>query len=149
MSTLTIEKGNAIAALKVADEPTKKVLKALLGENNLYEKITERVKTLKDACEVLGKDYVTIYGNETDPVERAEIAIKTFAEALREGKPASECWYYPYFLRSSSGGFSYYDFGIADDFSGVGARLRVDTGEKAKHLGQCMLDFYKTYINGK
>lgn len=149
MSTLQIDKGNAIAAFKVADEPTKKVLKALLGEKNLYEKITERVKTLEDACEVLGKDYSTIYGDETDPIERAEIAIKTFAEALREGKPYSKCHIYPFFYRSSSGGFSYLGYDDVGDCSIVGARLKVDTAEKAKHMGNCLLDFYKTYITGK
>ncbi len=110
--------------------------------------ILQRVTTLEDACKELGKNYKTIYGTETDPVEKSEIAIKTFAEALREGKPAKECFYYPVFWRSSAGGFRFSVYVDGDVVTLVGARLRVDSPEKARHLAKCMDTEFNIYLKG-
>lgn len=110
--------------------------------------IIQRVNSLEDACKELNIDIATVFGNETDPVEQAEIAIKTVAKALREGKPESQCYFYPCFDQSSGGGISYDGYADAYVDPPVGVRLRVDTGEKAMHLGKCMLSFYKTYLTG-
>lgn len=140
----TINKTEALKRLTSLENEAKE-LRAII---DAPVEITERIKTLLDACEVTGKNYTSIV-SINDKYEQAEEAIKTFAEALREGKPASECWYYPYFNRSSGGGFSYDGCDVGGVCSCVGARLRVDTGKKARHLGECMLEYYKTYINGK
>lgn len=143
---LTLERAREI--YPSAAPEFKKMLEDNFGAKQLKGNIIERTKTLEDACYEIGKNISTLFDSATDEYERAEIAIKTFAEALREGKPAGECFYYPYFLRSSAGGFSYYGCGYAHVYTGVGARLRVDTADKAKHLGVCMLKYYKTYLEG-
>lgn len=110
--------------------------------------ILERVKNVADACRELNKDIDTLYDHAKDDQDRARIEIETVAEALREGKPASECFYYPYFVRSGSG-FSFYDRGYDPDFSSVGARLRVPDAKTARHLGRCMAASYNIYLGGK
>lgn len=70
------------------------------------------------------------------------------AEALREGKDPKDCFYYPYFYRSG-GGVSFGDYDADGGYSVVGARLRVDTPEKARHLGKVLEPQYKTYLTGQ
>lgn len=135
-----INKKDALERLNTIEAEAKK-LRVIL---NRPENILERVKTISDACEEIG----CIMPENLDPYKQAEDEIKIFAEALREGKPAGECFYYPYFKRSSGGGFSFYVCVFAFDYSYVGARLRVDTPEKAIHLGKCMLENYKIMDKG-
>lgn len=150
MSTNKVTKKNIISAYRKADEKGKQILSELFGAEFFKKegKVTERVHKLEDACEELGRDYNKIFQEIDDPIEQARIAIEIFAEAMREGKPASECWYYPYFY-IFGGGFSYYDYVHDYAVSLVGARLRVDSAEKAVHLGKSMESYYKTYILGK
>lgn len=149
MQTLQIDQQKAKKLYPTASKEFKEMLIDSFGEKFFSTDITDRITTLEDACIETGKDYNTIFDHAADEYEKAEIAIKIFAEAMREGKPAGECWYYPYFYRGSSGGgFSFLDFGGGDGCSGVGARLRVDTPKKATHMGRCMIEWYKKYING-
>lgn len=148
METLQIEKKNAIAAYNQGGDNEKALLVNLFGKYHFITDVCERVQTLQDACRELGKDYDTRYGTITDPYKQAEIDIELFAEALREGKPAGGCHYYPYFIRSSGGGFSFHDYDVDSDASIVGARLRVDTGKKATHLGKTMIEAYKIMDKG-
>lgn len=110
---------NAKAALKAADESVKKVLLALLPELKETEAqtaanrpITERVKTLEDACRELGEDhpFVLAYQNTNllDPEVAEEnrdilayMKLRIIAAALNDGwKPQftedEERWY-PWF----------------------------------------------------
>lgn len=141
-----------INAYQKADESGKSLLVSLFGEDlkdaPLPADITERVYNLETACHALGKDMGTLFGNETDEYKKAQIAIETFAEAMREGTPAKESFYYPFFRRSSGGGLSYLRCGGGNNFSDVGARLRVPDGKKAQHMGKCMLEYYRIIDNG-
>lgn len=143
---ISISRANALKAYNSADENGKSLLVNLFGRELLRD-ITDRVWTVKDACRELDIYFDRLHENVTDPYRIAQINIETFAEALREGKPASECYYAPWFSRSG-GGFSYYNYDCGSTFSGVGARLRVDTPEKAKHLGKCLIEDYKVYMKG-
>jgi hypothetical protein len=144
---LELKKDNAIAAYNAGDAKEKSLLEKLYGKQHFITDICERVTGLEDACRETGKDYQAIL-SITDPYKQAQEAIETFAEAMREGKDPSECFYYPYFYRGG-GGFSFFVYGLDGDVcSVVGARLRVDTAKKATHMGNCILIYYKTYING-
>ncbi|AYD48224.1 hypothetical protein D6B99_11810 [Arachidicoccus soli] len=149
MDTLQITKDSAMKAHTEANDKGKKLLENLFGKKHFVKNILERCFDLRDACIETGKDINTLFASAKDDYERAEIAIKTFAEALREGKPERECFYYPYFYNNGSGGFSFDDTNDDGTYSSVGARLRVDTAEKAAHLGKIMLEDYKTYLTGK
>ncbi len=148
MKTLQLDEATARKLYLTADAAFKTILEQSFTKDFFTQKITDRVKTLADACKELGKDINTLFADAVSDYDKAETAIKTFAEALRQGKKPSECYYYPYFLRSSGGGFSYADYGDAHDVASVGARLRVDTPENARHLGNCMLAEYKIYLQG-
>jgi hypothetical protein len=143
--TLQLSEETAKKLYATADPEFKKMLEDNFGKATLCPNITDRVKTLGDACRELGINEDTLFATATDDYEKAEIAIKTFAKALREGKPENECYYYPWF-RGCASGFSYDVFAYGRTLTGVGARLRVDTSAKAKHLGQCMLSFYQIYL---
>lgn len=147
MATLQLDVKKAKRLYKTAAPEFKEMLIDSFGASTFTGSIIERCHTVEDACLELGIDFSKIYEGAKDDYEKAEIDIKIFAKALREDKEASECFYYPYFDRSG-GGFSYDGCGCGLDFAYVGARLRVDTSEKAKHLGKCMESQYKTYLNG-
>lgn len=136
---------NRLSAL----ENEAKALRAIIEAPEKKLSVIERILTIEDACNELGIDFDDLYDDCEDEYEEAEKAIKTFAKALREGKAASECFYYPYFYRPSGGGFSCSAYDGGHGYTRVGARLCVDTAEKAKHLGKCMEPFYKTYLTGK
>jgi hypothetical protein len=146
-TTIEINKASAVKAYNSADENGKVLLSNLLGKEH-FGNIIDRMFTVKEACQEMGKDFDKLYENITDPYKIAEINIETFAEALREGIPASECLYYPWFDHWG-GGFSCNDCGYVGTGSAIGSRLRVDTPEKAKHLGKCLLEDYKVYITGE
>ena len=116
---MEIKIGNAKAALKTADKSVKKVLLALLPELNETEAqtaanrpITERVKTVEDACRELGEDhpFVLAYQNTNlrDPKVAEEnrdilayMKLRIIAAALNEGwEPQfteDEWRWYPWF----------------------------------------------------
>jgi hypothetical protein len=147
--TLSILKENALKAYIDGNDSEKSLLSNLFGNHHFKSSnILERVTDPRSACEELGLNYDELFIECMDEYEKAEKAIKIVAAALREGKDPKDCFYYPYFY-SSGGGFSFLRVlhDIVSTF--VGARLRVDTSEKAKHLGQCMLPFYKTYCKGE
>lgn len=148
--TVSITKANALTAIKAAKNGSdvNNVVAALFPTLYNPKNILERVTNIQEACIELGKDYATLYGSETDPYKKAQTEIETFAEALREGKPATECFYYPWFERSSAGGFSSHHFVCGHVYSLVGARLRVDRSDKAIHLGKCMIDQYNIMLKG-
>lgn len=58
MEERSVKRENAVAAYNVANDETKKVLVALLGEDFCKpQDIRERVKTFEDACRELGEDH--------------------------------------------------------------------------------------------
>lgn len=115
---MEIKIGNAKAALKTADESVKKVLLALLPELKETEAqtaanrpITERVKTIEDACRELGEDnhlveqYRVIEENADFTSDGHDIftylKLRIIAAALNEGwEPQfteDEWRWYPWF----------------------------------------------------
>ncbi len=149
METLKLDIKAALKLYPTASAEFKKMLEETFGETTFKGSVIDRVQTLADAYRETGSGMAKILIDAyQDAYKKAEAEIEIFAEALREGKPAAECFYYPYFYRSSGGGFSFDVFGSAHVCSGVGARLRVDSPEKAMHLGQKMIDRYKIIDKG-
>lgn len=146
--TLQITLDNALEAFNKGTDSDRVLLERLFPGKLKMKTIFERVTTLKEACDELGIDFEGLFDDCEDDYEKAETAIKTFAKALREGKAAKECFFYPYFY-TAGGGFSLFSANYVQTSSVVGARLRVDSSEKAKHLGKCMESYYKTYLLGE
>lgn len=145
MEALKLNKETAIKLYPTAAPEFKKMLEETFGERALLGNIIERVTGFESACEELGTTPRAELSRARDEYERAEVRIKTMAKALREGKPEKDCIYYPYF-GSSAAGFSYNVFVCAYVCTRVWARLRVDSAEKAEHLGKIMLSDYKIYL---
>lgn len=148
--TIVITKLNAAKAYKKASNESKALLEDLLGKENVNPlKAIERIQTLEDACEELGLDIDTIFPEDYDEYDRARKTLEIFAEALREGKSEKECFYYPYFYwGSGGGGFRFHGYDLVIVFTSVGARLRVDSPDKATYFGKQLLDVWKIYITG-
>ena len=103
METVHVTRDQINAALEVANDETKTVLKILFGEK---EKPTlgnyKTIKTYKDACKALGEEERNFTGIEKDVV--AYIKLKTISRALwgEDFKPVpdatgSKSYYYPWF----------------------------------------------------
>ena len=56
METLQISKANALKAFKEANDKGKLLLSNLFGEKVFSQKITDRVKSFENACEIIGED---------------------------------------------------------------------------------------------
>lgn len=113
MEERSVKRENAVAAYNVANEETKKVLVALLGEDFCKpQDIRDRVKTLEDAISILGGDHpfvkhLTIYEQEMHGnVEKVDdiaafLKLRIITAALNEGgepqfTPDEKRWY-PWF----------------------------------------------------
>lgn len=103
MKTVHVTRDQINAALEVANDETKTVLKILFGEK---EKPTlgnyKTIKTYEDACKALGEDEQDFKGLEKDIV--AYVKLKTISRALwgKNFKPVPDAtgdktYYYPWF----------------------------------------------------
>jgi len=151
MEKLEITKDNALKAYSDGSDSDRELLDRLFPGKLKKLSIIDRISAetpVQDACKILGLDFDCIHDDCEDKYEEAEKDIKVVAEALREGKDPKDCFYYPYFYRSG-GGVSFGDYDADGGYSVVGARLRVDTPEKARHLGKVLEPQYKTYLTGQ
>lgn len=142
---------SAKAQYAIASESERKMLESIFGESIKETTtpvksgdITERVYNLETACIELGKDINTLFGNETSPYRKAEIALETFCEAMCQGADVNKCRYYPYF--NIKDGFSYSGSDIFIGYSFLAARLLFPNKETAEHAGNCMKEYYKIYL---
>lgn len=116
----------------------------------------QEIKSLQDALDFKGET-LEQFEKRTEHDEDHEKAYKELvvvAFALNGGKTmtygdTSVRKYYPWFWAAGSGsGFSFNDYFYDYDASGVGARLCVDTRDKATYMGKQFIDTYNRYING-
>ncbi|WP_265427858.1 hypothetical protein [Chryseobacterium sp. YIM B08800] len=121
-------------------------------------KITEKVKSFEDACQVL-KIEANLPQVEKLPENNQKAIIAHYklviiAEALNEGwepnwSNSAEYKYYPWFDMegsSSGAGFSYDDFDYWITYSYFGSRLCFKSRELAKYIGENFTDLYKDYF---
>jgi hypothetical protein len=161
MQTLEIKKINAADAYKQADANTKKVLEILLGKENLVpQKITDRVKTYADACELLGIDPDLGLSCSKSGVWKdienisAYAKLIVIARALNEGwtpdwSDSSQIKYVPWFKEKSGFGLSYYDYDYWSTITTVGSRLCFKTSELAVYAATQFADIYNDFLTIK
>ena len=154
MDNLTITKENALKAYQEGCPDVKKVLSNLFGDKTFVsEKITDRIKTYEDACDILGlgKDNQVKVSHD---MSKDEKSIKAYAKlivvirALNEGwEPdwdnSSQYKYYNYWDMRK--GFSF--FGVAYDwtFTAVGSRLCFKTEELSKYAAKQFEQLYREF----
>lgn len=107
------------------------------------DKITDRVKSFEDACEVLG---IAVPKNMhvTDK-------LKTIAKALNEGwtpdwSNSSQYKYVPYFKWNGKA-FVYDGYDGWDGHTAVGSRLCFKNFELAKYAATQFIDLYNEFLN--
>lgn len=116
--------------------------------------IMDKVKTFEDACSIKGISPESVFSESDAPDEISEKKLKVIIEVINEGwKPnvlnRDQYKYFPYFYINSGGGFSYFDFDDVNAGSSVGARLLLETSEKAIYMGEQFTDLYKSYLTGE
>ena len=114
--------------------------------------ITARVKTFKDACDVLGidsNDEAFSYG-ESDEIAYAK--LKVITKALNQGwvpdwNNDKQLKWYPWFYMNNPG-FRFYVsvYASACASTGSGSRLRFASEELATYAGKQFLDLYRDYM---
>lgn len=124
-------------------------------------KITERVKTFEDACEVLGVEGEIFAGSLHDALSgdaksiAAEIKLILIIRALNQGwKPDwnddDEYKYYPWWdmeqSKSNPTGFGLLSVDCFSTGSSVGSRLCFKSEELAQYAAKQFTDLYKDYF---
>lgn len=158
MEQLTLIKADVVKAFNNGDASVKKLLQDLFPDQVLSGKITDRVKTFSDACDVLGINEEDITMNlQCEALPDDVKSIMAYAKlviicrALNEGwKPdwtnGNQWKYYPWFALSSGSGLSYHDFANDYSFSSVGSRLCLKNKELAEYIGKQFSDIYAEYM---
>lgn len=155
--TLEVTQEKVIAAYKGGDEESKKLLETLFGKDKVSPKITDRVKTFEDACDVLGIPQEINLPDVTDCEDEDAKAITAFAKLSIIRKALNEGWnpdyannnqakYYPWFKWNSGSGFSFYGDGYDGAGSLVGARLSFKSAKLAKYAGEQFIDLYRDFL---
>jgi hypothetical protein len=149
MQTLQINKENARKLYPSASAEFKTMLVDTFGKEFFSQKITDRVKTFEDACEVLGVRFHA--SNTDDPDDEAYKKLKIIILALNEGwKPnwnnGNEYKYYPWFYMDKSNGFSLLSVTGACTGSSVGSRLCFKSRELAEYAAKQFIELYKQFF---
>ena len=104
---VTIQKENLLKAYNQASEEQKALLENIFGKD-MFQMITERIKTFEDACEILGDEHPLVVqyrliagGFDITDDLMAYLKLSIICAALNEGwKPTfseGEFRYYPWF----------------------------------------------------
>lgn len=149
MKTLTIDDKDAKKLYPTASTEFKTVLESTFGKDFFSDKITDRVKSFEDACEVLGIDPHQVWIDGEDNDEVAYKSLKVIVKALNEGwtpdwNNSNQPKYYPWF--ELKGGFRLYDVSYYCGVSNVGSRLCFKSRELATYAATQFEDLYKQFF---
>jgi hypothetical protein len=150
MQTLQIDKANARKLFSTASPEFKQMLVDTFGEKFFQQKITDRVKTFEDACEVLGLYRGAVTQDDDTIDEAAYKKLKVITKALNEGwtpdwSNENQFKWYPYF-KMSGFGFSTTDCGYWSSGTGVGSRLCFKSSELAEYAGKQFVSIYQDFL---
>lgn len=152
MQTLQIDKKNALKLFPTAPPEFKQMLLDTFGEKFFQQKITDRVKTFDDACDVLGIIPTAVYQEDDTKDEIAYKQLKVIVQALNEGwKPnwadTNQRKWYPYFQYKSGFGFSLTYYGRWHAVTVVGSRLCFKSSDLAEYAGKQFESIYNDFLN--
>jgi len=148
MEQIQIIKTNLLKAFNGADSNGKALLSDLFGKEIFSQKITDRVKTIADACNISGMELIVNPDDTEDEIAYKKLKIIT--KALNEGwtpdwSNSNQYKWYPYFKMSGfgfSGTLYDYSYTTAD----VGSRLCFKSSELAEYAGKQFEEIYKTLL---
>lgn len=161
MQTLQIDPQKAKKLYPSATKEFKEMLIDTFGEKHFIEKITDRVKTFEDACEVLGvvPQVVLPFGHlQKTTLTGDDLSIQSYAKLIIIARALNEGWtpdwpdhgqykYYPWFTHKSGFGLSYRDYGRWCSHAGLGSRLCFKSSELAQYAGQQFESIYKDFLS--
>jgi hypothetical protein len=156
MATLTIGDQKARELYPSASPEWKTILEESFPKGFFSQKITDRVKSFEDACEILGIDSDEVYDSYDSPDEVAYKQLKVIIKALNESwtpdwNNDNQPKYWPWFLmgktKSNPSGFRL-DDGVDCSCAGsaVGSRLCFKSRELAEYAAKQFEDLYKQYL---
>lgn len=150
MQTLQIDKSNARKLYPKAAPEFKTMLEDSFGKDFFSQKITDRVKTFEDACEImeLQSGLSNFYIGTDDEV--AYKKLKVIIAALNEGwepdwNNSSERKWYPWFYLDAPG-FRLCYVGYYSTYSFVGSRLCFRSEELAQYAVKQFFSLYKDFF---
>lgn len=157
MTTLKIEDSKARELYKKATPEFKQVLEDSFPKGFFSQKVTDRIKTIDDALEVIkitpNIGILLCYnGQDKDMIAtQAHAKLTIIAKALNEGwapdwNNGNEAKYYPYFNMQSGFGFSDTYYVYTYTYTCVGSRLCFKTRELAEYAGKEFESIYKDLL---
>lgn len=157
MRTLQISEQKARELYNNSSQELKSILEETFGKDFFSQKITDRIKTYKDACEELGiypLDEAKLMELGLTKHDIAYQKLATIIKALNEGWIPNVCdddvcrWY-PYFCHNGSpssfafsGSYCAYSYASA----GSGSRLCLKSEELSDYCGKQFCDLWKEHI---
>lgn len=150
MKPLMMDEKDAKELYPTAAPVLKRALENTFGKEVFSQKITDRVKTFEDACEVICINQYCVWQDGDDNDEVAYKKLKVIARALNEGwepdyNNSNQRKWYPWFYMDKPSGFRlfvvYYDY----SFTTVGARLVFKSEELARYAAAQFLGLYSNY----
>jgi len=128
----------------------KATFEATFGKDFFSQKITDRIKTFADACEILGIDSDDAWHESDEQDEVAYKQLKIIARALNEGwepnyNDGNQRKWYPWFYLNDPGVRLH---GVRCDLTrtDVGARLVFKTEELARYAATQFQGLYSDYL---
>lgn len=160
MNILQIDERTARALYPTAADNFKVMLEDKFGKENLYQKVTDRIKTWHDAAKVKGIDPVDSLPfikplNTFQEAANAFFMLDIIADVLNEGtvldwaNSNQKKWYAWFNNYQPGSGFSFYvtDCDWATTTSGGGARLCLHSQELAHYFGTQFLPLFNKFLN--
>lgn len=147
---LVISGKDARKLYPTASTEWKTTLESTFGKEFFSQKITDRVKTFADACEILGIDPDDAWHESDEQDEVAYKQLKIIARALNEGwepnyNDSNQRKWYPWFYLNKPGfrlGACYY----GNSAAAVGARLVFKSEELARYAATQFQGLYSDYL---
>lgn len=147
---LMIDEKDAKELYPTASDVWKRSLENTFGKSFFLQKITDRVKTFADACEVLDIDPDDVIHSADGADDQAYKQLKVIARALNEGwepnyNDTNQRKWYPWFYLNEPGfRLDGCDYGSSN--TTVGARLVFKSEELARYAATQFQGLYSDYL---
>lgn len=154
MASLTLTDKKAREIYPSADAELKSILEESFGGKEFFNiKITDRVKTFKDACDVLGFEHDEEAYDVGGPDVTAYMKLRVIIKALNEGwtpdwNNSNQYKWTPWFYMNKPG-FRFFGAHYDDSVTRAtgGSRLCLKSRELAEYAGNQFLDLYKDLLS--
>jgi hypothetical protein len=159
MKNLQINEDKALKLYPFASAEFKQMLDDSFGKEFFAQKITDRVKTFEDACNIAGplSDNISLL-LKYNGIDKDMLAVQALAKLSIIARVLNEGWtpdwnngvqpkWYPYFKAAASGfGFSAADFVRWSTNTDCGSRLCFKSSELAEYAGKQFISIYNDLL---